>query len=403
MISPIGNSVGEAWDNALHCRSGITRVDRFPVEDYRCQVGGEVRDFDVTTLIDRKDAGHLDVYAHYAVGAACEAFADAGLDREGAFEPERSGVMVSSGIGGVDTTCHQMENLLEKGPGRISAFCIPMQLANMASGFLSIKFNFRGPNFSLVSACASGLHSVGESAWIIRRGDADIMMAGGSESGVIALSLAAFGNMRALTSCNDDPAGASRPFDLRRDGFVPAEGAAVLILEELEHARARGVHILGEIAGYGASGDAFHMTAPRPDGSGAAQAMAMALRHAGLPPEAVDYVNAHGTSTPMNDAIETTAIKRALGEHAMHVPVSSTKGVTGHMLGAAGAFESVMCICALRDQIIPPTANYREPDPLCDLDYVPNVARKAKLDVVMNLSLGFGGHNAAVLFRRFNP
>lgn len=399
-VSPVGNTVDEAWENVIHCRSGITRVSKFPVDGFRCQIGGEVKNFDITSIIDFKTANHLDVYTHYAVAAAQQAYIDSGLD-ENSFTPERSGVIVSSGIGGVDTTCRQMQNMLEKGPNRISPFCIPMQIANMSSGFLGIQYNFRGPNFGLVSACATGLHSIGESAWIIKRGDADIMMAGGSESGVIALSLAAFGNMRALSSNNDNPATASRPFDRRRDGFVPAEGAAVLILEELEHAKARGARILGEIIGYGASGDAYHMTAPRPDGSGAAAAITTALRHAELTPDAIDYINAHGTSTPINDAVETAAIKLALGEHAWKTPVSSTKGVTGHMLGAAGAFESIMCLKALQSQIVPPTANYGEPDPACDLDYVPNEARQGKLEVALNLSLGFGGHNAAVLFKRY--
>jgi len=275
-----------------------------------------------------------------------------------------------------------------------------MLISNMASGYLAIRHNLRGPNFALVSACATGLHSLGEASWVIRRGDADVMLAGGTETGVVPLGIAGFGSMRAL-SANPDPETASRPFDKNRDGFVPAEGAAVLVLESEEHARQRGATILGELAGYGATCDAYHITAPRPDGSGAAAAIAMALRHAELNPQDIGYVNAHGTSTPMNDSVETTALKLAFGEYARQLAISSVKALTGHMLGAAGAFESIACLQALRTGVLPPTAHYQTPDPECDLDYIPNIPREAKVGCALNLSLGFGGHNAAVVFRKY--
>jgi len=399
-ISPVGNTVEEAWNSVLNCRSGITSVTRFPVDGYRCQVAGEVKNFDITQVLDVKQANRLDIFCHYAYAAARQAVEQAGLNQDGSYEPERTGVLVSSGIGGIDTTCSQHGKLLEKGPLRISPLCIPMLLSNMAAGFIAISFNMKGPNFGLVSACATGLHSIGESMWIIKRGDADVMLAGGAETGVLPLSLAGFGNMRALTAHNEEPATASRPFDRTRDGFVPAEGAAVLVLEELEHAQKRGARILGEIIGYGTTCDAHHITAPCPDGDGAVRAIRMAMKHAEIKPEDIGYVNAHGTSTPINDVVETHAFKTALGEHAYKVGISSSKGVTGHMLGAAGAFESIVCLKALENQVLPPTANYREPDPECDLDYVPNEMRKASFDIALKVSLGFGGHNAAVLYKR---
>jgi len=398
VISPVGNTVEDAWQGLLEGRNGIAPITRFDTTDARCHLAGQVRDFNIEDFLDAKAASRLDPYCHFAIGAAEQALKQADLGEE--TPPERIGVLVSSGIGGITTTCQQNSIMESKGMGRVSPLCVPMLISNMASGYLAIRHNLRGPNFALVSACATGLHSLGEASWVIRRGDADVMLAGGTETGVVPLGIAGFGSMRAL-SANPDPETASRPFDKNRDGFVPAEGAAVLVLESEEHARQRGATILGELAGYGATCDAYHITAPRPDGSGAAAAIAMALRHAELNPQDIGYVNAHGTSTPMNDSVETTALKLAFGEYARQLAISSVKALTGHMLGAAGAFESIACLQALRTGVLPPTAHYQTPDPECDLDYVPNIPREAKVDCALNLSMGFGGHNAAVVFRKY--
>ena len=399
VVSPLGNTVAENWSGLLAGKSGVDKITHFDASDFRCQIGGEVRNLDLTTLMDPKEIRHHDPFCQYAVAAAEQAVLQAGLNDAAAFDPTRVGVLVSSGIGGLLTLSTQISNLDAKGPSRVSPMTVPMMISDMAAGRLAIRYNFQGPNFGIVSACATGLHSIGEAFWIIKRGDADAMLAGGAEASITPIGQAGFSSLRALTERNHEPQRASRPFDRDREGFVPAEGAGVLVLEDAEHARRRGAEILAEIVGYGATGDAYHITAPHAEGDGAARAIAMAFQHAGLPVEAVGYVNAHGTSTPLNDKVETMAIKRALGDHARRVAISSTKSMTGHMLGAAGSFESVVCILALRHGCIPPTINLETPDPDCDLDYVPNQARNLNFKLALNISMGFGGHNAAVLFQ----
>ena len=403
VVSPVGNSVESAWAALLAGESGIGSISRFDVSEYRSQIAGEIKDFDISAYLEPKEASRLDLYCHYAVAAAHEAMTQAGLFQMDELDRERAGVLVASGIGGIATTCTQQGILTERGPGRVSPMTIPMLIADMGAGFLAIKHGFKGPNFGLNSACASALHAIGEAAWVIRRNDADIMLTGGSEAALIPLSIAAFSSMRALSTRNDNPCEASRPFDAERDGFVFAEGAGLWVLEELEHALARGAAPLAEVAGYGASCDAYHVTAPAADGSGAARAIREALRTAQMQPDAIDYINAHGTSTPMNDAMETRAIKLALGQHAYNCAVSSTKSQTGHMLGAAGGFESVVCIKSILQGIIPGTMNYHTPDPECDLDYVPNCYRKANVNNALKINLGFGGHNAAVIYKKYKP
>lgn len=403
VVSPLGCSVPEAWTNLLSGMSGVGPLTRFDASEYRSRIAGEVKNFDITRYLDIKEANRLDLYCHYAVACAHEALTQAGLLHSSCMDYNRAGVLVASGIGGIATTCNQQAVLSGRGPGRVSPMTIPMLIADMGAGFLAIKHGFKGPNFGLNSACASALHAIGEAAWIIRRNDADVMLTGGSEAALIPLSIAAFSSMRALSTRNDDPTHASRPFDANRDGFVFAEGAGILVLEELEHALARGAVPLAEVAGYGASCDAYHITAPASDGSGAAAAIQNALRTAGMKAEDIDYINAHGTSTPINDMVETRAIKLALGEHAWHTAISSSKSQTGHMLGAAGGFESVVCVEAIRNNIIPGTMNYETADPECDLDYVPNACRKQEVRASLKINLGFGGHNAAVIYKRYEP
>jgi len=400
-ISPLGCSVKESWTGLLAGKSGIARVTHFPVEEYRCQIAGEVKNFNILDYLTPKEASRQDKFCHFAVAAAAEAIAQAGLENTANYDPWRCGVLVSSGIGGIETTCRESKILEERGPRRVSPLTIPMMIADMASGVLSIRYNFRGPNFGIVSACASSAHSIGESSWIIKRGDADIMLTGGTECGIVPLSMAGFSQMRALSSRNDDPEHASRPFDAERDGFVPAEGAGVLVLEELEHALARGAKPLAEIIGYGASGDASHITAPRADGSGAAAAIRSALGHAGIAVEEVDYVNAHGTSTPMNDLVETKCLKLVFGDYAPKLAISSTKSMTGHMLGASGGFESIVCVQSLLEDRVPGTMNLEHADPECDLNYIANSSCDMPVGVALNISLGFGGHNAAILFKKY--
>lgn len=399
-VSPLGNTVQENWEKLLAGTSGIGALTRFDATGFRCRIGGEVKNLATDALLDPKEAKRLDLFCHFAVAAADEAVRQAGLSgSEHGVNPERIGVMVSSGIGGLSTLSQQIQNLLEKGPGRVSPLTVPMMISDMAAGYLAIRYQFQGPNFGLVSACASGLHSIGEAFWMIRRGDADVILAGGTEAGITPIGQASFSSMHALSERNDDPTHASRPFDRDRDGFVPAEGAGILVLEDAEHAARRGATALAEVIGYGLSGDAFHITAPHSEGLGAARAISNAFTCAELPISALDYVNAHGTSTPLNDKVETLALKRALGEHAYRVAISSTKSMTGHMLGAAGGFESVVCALALKNGVIPGTMNYQTPDPDCDLNYTPNQCRELPLKVALNVSLGFGGHNAAVLFK----
>jgi 3-oxoacyl-[acyl-carrier-protein] synthase II len=400
-VSCLGVGVPALWQGLLAGRSGIGPITSFDASAFRCRVAGEVRDLDIHKYFDNpKEPRRLDAHCHFAVAAGDEALAHAQLRPDGV-DPNRVGVLVGGGIGGIRTLEDQARVLFERGPLRSSPFMVPMMIIDMASGYLSIRYGFRGPNLGIVTACASGAHAIGEAAWIIKRGDADVMITGGVEACVCGLGLTGFGAMRALTERNDEPTRASRPFDRERDGFAPAEGGGILVLESLEHAQARGADIHAELIGYGLTGDAYHITAPDPDGSGASRAMTAALRQAGIRPEDVDYVNAHGTSTPLNDKIETMALKTAMGQTAYRVPVSSTKSMTGHTLGAAGGLESIICIQALKHGVVPPTINYEYPDPDCDLDYVPNVAREVQVRIAMNVNLGFGGHNAVLLLRRW--
>lgn len=401
VVSSLGCTLETVWRNLLAGVSGIDLLDGYD-ERFRCRLGAAVKGLELDKYLSPKEQQRLDPFCWYAVAASDQAMEQSGLKTGENIDPERFGAMISSGIGGLNTISSQTTRMDAGGPRQVSPMTIPMMIADMASGFVAIRHHLQGPNFGVVSACASGLHSVGESYWMIKRGDADAMLAGGAEEGIAMLGIAAFGSMRALTSNNDDPKGASRPFDAKRDGFVPGAGAGILVLEELEHARARGAEILAEVSGYGASGDAYHITAPSSDGSGAARAIKIALERAGLKPEDIGYVNAHGTSTPMNDSVETKALKLALGEHAYKTTISSTKSMTGHMLGAAGGFESVVCVQALRERIAPPTINLHNPDPECDLDYIPNTARELpELRHALKLNMGFGGHNAAVIYSRY--
>ena len=402
MVNALGHNATDIWANLIEGRSGIRRISLFDPAGYESQVAGEVPDFDPSAFMDRKDARRADRFTQFAIVAAEEAL------RQARYEPDRAdgtdfAVVVGTAIGGITTLMAEYDTLLAKGPGRVSPFLMPMMLPDMSSGQLSIRLGAKAVNYALVSACASGADSIGEAANIIRRGDAEIAVAGGTEAAITPISIAGFAAAKALTTANDDPARASKPFDARRDGFVLGEGAGILVLESEDHALARGATILGELAGYGATSDAFHITQPDENGEGATRAMRKALADAGLVSDDIDYVNAHGTSTPMNDKLETLALKKVFGEYAYELPISSTKSMTGHLLGAAGAVEAAVCILAMQNGIIPPTANYETPDPDCDLDYVPNVARSASLEAVMTNSLGFGGHNASLIFRKYRP
>ena len=402
MVTALGHNASDCWANLVAGTSGIRRVSLFDPEGYECQVAGEVPDFDASLYMERKEARRADRVTQFAFVAAEEA-----LKQSGYLVDEANGkdfaVIVGTAIGGITTLMAEYDTLLTKGPGRVSPFLMPMMLPDMSSGQLSIRLGAKGVNYALISACASGADSIGEAANIIRRGDAEIAVAGGTEAAITPIAMAGFSAAKALSTSNDDPARSSRPFDKTRDGFVLAEGAGMLVVESEEHAIARGATILGELAGYGATSDAFHITQPDENGEGAARAMRKALAEAGLDSDDIDYVNAHGTSTPMNDKLETLALKRVFGEYAYELPISSTKSMTGHSLGAAGAIEAAICILAMQTGIIPPTANYETPDPDCDLDYVPNVARSASLEAVMTNSLGFGGHNASLVFRKYRP
>ena len=398
-ISPLGCQLGAIWQRLTAGTSGISLIDRFDTADYGVKIAGQVLEFDVNAFIPPKEQRRIDRYSWYALAAARMAVEDSGIDfaRE---EPTRSGCVVSAGIGGLETLGEQVKTLMEKGPRRVSPFTIPAMIPNISAGLIAIEHHLLGPNYAPVTACASGLHSIGLAARSIRHGECDIMVAGGAEACVAPLALAGFTAMHALSTRNDAPTAASRPFDRGRDGFVIAEGAGIVVLESLEHARARGARIYAEVAGFGMTADAFHMTAPRDDGDGARRAMALAMADARLAPADIDYINAHGTSTPLNDKIETLAIKGALGaEHARRVMVSSTKSMTGHMLGAAGGFETIACVLAMQHGVVPPTINYDDPDPDCDLDYVPNTARTATIRACLNNSLGFGGHNACIALK----
>jgi 3-oxoacyl-[acyl-carrier-protein] synthase II len=398
-VTPVGNDVPSSWAALLAGCSGAGPVTQFSAENLRTHFAAEVKGFDPTKYVDRREARRMDRFLHFAVASAQEAAADAKLDMS-AEDSRRVGVLIGSGIGGIHTLLEQVELLHERGAHRVSPFCVPALMLNSAAAQVSIMLGARGPNLAIATACATGSHALGEAASIIRRGDADVMFAGGSEAAIVAVAMASFDNMGALSARNDAPQSASRPFDKDRDGFVLGEGAAILVLERLDHALRRGAPMYAELVGYGVTGDAFHITAPSEDGMGAAESMLNALATAGLPATAVDYINAHGTSTPLNDAIETRAIKMALGDHAYRVPISSTKSMIGHLMGAAGAVEAVVSVLAIRDQMVHPTINLEVPDPACDLDYVPNVARQVKIDVVLSNSFGFGGHNATLAFRR---
>jgi 3-oxoacyl-[acyl-carrier-protein] synthase II len=398
VVASLGHDVPSFWASLVAGRIGVDRVSLFDPSDFACQIGAEVRGWEAAKHMDPKEARRNDRYTHFGFVAAKQAVADAGLDmaRE---DGDRVGVVIGSGIGGMHTYETQLKVLAERGPRKVSAFTIPSLIGNMCSGLVAIDLGARGPNFGIVSACATGTHALGEAAHMIRRGDADVMVAGGSEAAITPFAYASFCAMKAMSTRNADPSGASRPFDLGRDGFIMGEGAGVLVIESLEHAQARGARIYCELAGYAATSDAHHITQPDPEGKGLSAAMRRALASAGAPAESVDYINAHGTSTPYNDKFETLAIKRVFGEHARRMPISSTKSMTGHLLGAAGGIESVICVKTIDTGIVAPTMNLTDPDPECDLDYVPNAAREVPVRTALSNNLGFGGQNAAVVFR----
>lgn len=400
VISPIGLDVASFWSNLLAGQSGISRISTFDPTDYPCQVGGEVRDFDATNWMDPKDARRNDRYTQLAVAAARMAFDDSGLERD-RVDKTRFGCVIGSGIGGLDTIEKQTFRLWESGPRKVSPFMVPMLITNMASGVVAIELGAMGPNYGIVSACATASHAIGDCLRIIRAGEADVMIAGGSEASITRIGYAGFCNMKAMaTMFNDQPEAASRPFDAKRDGFVMGEGAGVLVLETLEHAVARGARIYAEVAGHAATCDAYHITSPDPSGEGLSLCLRNAMKDAGIGVEDVQYINAHGTSTPYNDKTESSSIRKVFGIHSASLKVSSTKSMTGHLLGAAGGIEAVACIQVIREGRIPPTINYENPDPDCDLDYVPNEAIDHRVDVAISNNLGFGGHNASIVFRR---
>lgn len=398
-VNALGRDVDSYWASVLAGKSGISTIERVDTSDISSHIAGEVKSFDIEDFMSRREARRLDRSAQFFWVATQQALDDAGLSYD-EDDPEalRAGVLAGTGIGGVETFEEQVKVLTERGPSRMSPLGIVKIIANMAGGLVSIDFHLYGPNSTVVTACAASANAIGDAAALIQRGAADVMVAGGGEAAITRFAMGGFAQARALSTNNDDPEGASRPFDLDRDGFVMGEGGAVLILEEYQHAIDRGVHIYGELLGYGMSADGYHITLPRPGGAGAARAMQAALADAGMEPQDLGYINAHGTSTQANDKTETAAIKTAFGDHAYTVPISSTKSMTGHLLGAAGAIESVTCLLAIRDGILPPTINYTTPDPECDLDYVPNTAREVTITTAMTNSFGFGGHNVSLIF-----
>lgn len=399
LVAPVGLDVKSAWDNILAGKSGIKPITHFDIAPFSTRFGGPIYGFDPSPYVSEKDAKKMDKFIHYGLAAGCQAIADSGLEINES-NCRRIGVAIGSGIGGITGIENNYEVYREKGPRRISPFFVPANIVNMVAGNLSIKFGLKGPNYSIVSACATGTHNIGEAAIMIRHGYVDVMLAGGAEMATSPVGLGGFAAARALSTRNDDPEAASRPFDKERDGFVLSDGAGVVVLEEYEHAKARGATIYAELVGVGMNSDAYHMTAPSEDGTGAAECMHLALNDAGLNIEQVQYINAHGTSTPAGDVAETRAVKRAFGDHAYKLAVSSTKSMTGHMLGAAGGAEAIFTILAIRDQVAPPTINYHTPDPDCDLDCVPNTARQMTIDVALSNSFGFGGTNGTLIFRR---
>lgn len=397
-ITPVGNDVETFWESLKAGKCGIGPITKFDTTDYKVKLAAEVKDFDITKYVDKREARHMDLSCHYAIAAAQEAVDQAGL-KEGNFDPYRTGVIYGSGVGGLQIVEQEVPKLLSRGPGRVSPFCIPEMIANIVAAHISMRFGFKGENFCPVSACATGNHSIGEAMRAIRHGYQDVVICGGSENGIIPISMAGFQNMKAV-HMGDDPTCASVPFDARRSGFVMGEGAGCLVLESLTHAQQRGATILAEVAGYGATGDAYHITSPSPEGDAAARAITNAIADAGLTPADVDYINAHGTSTPINEKYETIAIKKAFGEQAYKVKISSTKSMTGHLLGGAAAVEAIACVMAMRDGVIPPTINYKEPDPDCDLDITPNKAVEMPVNVAISNALGFGGHNACIVLKK---
>lgn len=405
VISCVGNDAPTFWDALIHGRCGVGPVTKFDASAFRTRIAGEVKNFDFTPYVPPKEIKRIDLFCQYAIAAGDEALISAGLPlnfeaADSTVNPDRVGVVVSSGIGALGTMEEQHKVLLDRGPNKITPFLIPKMIIDMASGHLSMRYKAKGPNMAIVTACCTSTHSIGEAYWMIKRDDADVMLAGGTEATIVPLGFAGFGAMQAMSERNDDPKTASRPFDRERDGFIMSEGSAVLVLEEYEHAKKRGANILAEIVGYGASGDAYHITSPAPGGLGVARAFEVAMKHAKVNPQEIEYINAHGTSTQLNDKFETAAIKKVLGDHAYKVSVSSTKGTTGHGLGAAGAYETIACAQVLRTGIIPPTINYQNPDPECDLDITPNKAKERAVSTVANINLGFGGHNAVLILKK---
>jgi len=399
IISPVGTGLAKNWQNIVKGVSGITRIDRFDASAYPCQIAGQVDDFVLEDFLSAKDARRMDRFIQLGIAASMEAISDSGLDFE-LENPERIGAHIGSGIGGVETIENTTLEHHQRGPKRVSPFYVPMSIINMISGNLSIMYNLQGPNLSMVTACTTATHSIGDAARLIEYGDADVMIAGGAEAGITPTAIAGFGNARALTRRNDDPAAASCPWDMARDGFVMGEGAGIVVLEEFEHAKKRGAKIYAEVAGFGMSADAHHMTAPLASGEGASRCMNNALKNAGINANQVDYINAHGTSTPQGDIAETNAIKLSFDSQASKLAVSSTKSMTGHLLGAAGGIEAIYCCQALTEGVVPPTINLNDQDPKCDLDYVANTARQMTIDVALSNSFGFGGTNGTLVFRK---
>jgi 3-oxoacyl-[acyl-carrier-protein] synthase II len=400
-VTPVGNDVTTTWQSLLSGKSGAGPITKFDPSKFPVRFAAEVKGFDPTVFMDRKEAKRADTYTQYAVAAAAQAMDDAGFVEGNGYDPNRTGVIIGSGIGGLRSFEEQHDVYRERGPSKISPFFIPMFIADIAAGIVSMRFNAKGPNYATVSACATSAHAIGDAFRAIQYGDADIMLSGGAEATVTPMAIGGFANMKALSERNDSPETASRPFDATRDGFVMGEGSAVVVLEELEHAKKRRARIYAEIVGYGATGDAYHLTAPAPDGEGAQRAMRRAMEDAGVKPDRVQYVNAHGTSTPANDLNETKAIKAVFGDAAKQLNVSSTKSATGHMLGAAGAVEFIVCALAAKEGKIPPTINYRTADPDCDLNYTPNTAVSREVEHALSNSFGFGGHNVTLAVRRY--
>ena len=400
-VTPAGNDVAETWTNIVAGRSGIRSIDVFDVSEYASRIGGSVRDLELSRYLTPRDARRMDPFIHYGLVASIQAIEDSGLEVTEA-NAERIGACIGSGIGGLPGIERGFETLLNGGPRKVSPFFVPSNIINMVAGNLSIRYGIKGPTYSIVTACSTGAHCIGDAARMIERGDADCMLAGGSEMATSPTGLAGFASARALSTRNDDPEGASRPWDEGRDGFVLADGAGVVVLESLEHATARGAHIYAEMAGFGMSSDSFHITLPPDDGDGARRCMRLALDDAGVAPGDVDYINAHGTSTPAGDVIETRAVKEVFGEHAKRLAMSSTKSMIGHTLGAAGGIEAIFCVLAIRDGVAPPTINLEDPSPGCDLDYVPNTAREMDIDIALTNSFGFGGTNGSLVFRSYS-